>query len=301
MADYDLPKKTVQSGPFPHETYIQPFWRSELHPLDDHRSTEDLPTECDILIVGAGYAGVTTAYHLLNENPDPPSIVLLEARQACSGATARNGRYNRGRIEDQDRKPSLTSIMSRPGGHVRPEIYFYMPEYIKKYGLEMAAAISNFEISHVQALKDLVEKEQIDCDFTLGRSMDVFLDEAQAVEAKGAYDELKESGLVSLKDVQYTSAKNAEIVSTPFLRSCLVVVHSLPLGNLTYFRFLASEARKDALVSQLPTFGHTNSSCTSSPLLLRAASTYKLQHRYYQWPPRLIRPMGNGSLQPHEV
>lgn len=93
MADTDLHKKTVQSGPFPHETYIQPFWRSELHPLDDHRSTEDLPTDCDILIIGAGYAGVTTAYHLLNDNPDPPSIVLLEARQACSGATARNGRY----------------------------------------------------------------------------------------------------------------------------------------------------------------------------------------------------------------
>lgn len=188
--------------------------------------------------------------------------------------------------------------MSHPGGHVRPEIYFYMPEYIKKYGLEMAAAISNFEISHVQALKDLVEKEQIDCDFTLGRSMDVFLDEAQAVEAKAAYDELKESGLVSLKDVQYTSAKCAEIVSAQFLR---IVPDSFPLGNLTYFRFLAFEARKDALVSQLPIFGHTNSSCTSSPLLLRAASTYKLQHRYHQWPPRLIRPMGNGSLQPQEV
>lgn len=95
-----------------------------------------------------------------------------------------------------------------------------MQEYIEKYGLEMAAAISNFEISHVQALKDLVEKEQIDCDFTLGRSMDVFLDEAQAVKAKAAYDELKKSGLVSLKDVQYTSAKNAEIVSTPLLRHC---------------------------------------------------------------------------------
>lgn len=90
-----------------------------------------------------------------------------------------------------------------------------MPEYIKKYGLEMAATISNFEIFHVQAIKDLVEKEQIDCDFTLGRSMDVFLDEAQAVKTKAAYDELKKSGLVSLKDVQYTSAKDAEIVSNP--------------------------------------------------------------------------------------
>ena len=99
MADYDVPKKTVQSGPFPHETYIQPFWRSELHPLDDHRSTKDLPTECDILIVGAGYAGVTTAYHLIKDRPDPPSIVLLEARQACSGATARNGRYKTGALK----------------------------------------------------------------------------------------------------------------------------------------------------------------------------------------------------------
>lgn len=112
-------------------------------------------------------------------------------------------------------------LCTRPGGHVRPEIYYSMPEYIRKYGPEMAAAISNFEISHVQTLKDLVEKEQIDCDFTLGRSMDVFLDEAQAVEAKAAYDVLKKSGLVSLKDVQYTSAKSAEIVSTPFPAVCL--------------------------------------------------------------------------------
>lgn len=94
MAASPLPNKAkaIQSGPFPHETYMQPFWRTELHPLDDHRSTKDLPIECDILIVGAGYAGVTTAYHLLKDNPNPPSIVMLEARQACSGATARNGK-----------------------------------------------------------------------------------------------------------------------------------------------------------------------------------------------------------------
>lgn len=120
-----------------------------------------------------------------------------------------------GALEGQHGKPIANFNISRSGGHVRPEIYFYMQEYIKRYGLEMAAAISNFEISHVQALKDLVEKEQIDCDFTLGRSMDVFLDEAQAVKAKAAYDALKKSGLVSLKDVQYTSVKDAEIVSAP--------------------------------------------------------------------------------------
>ena len=65
--------------------------RTEPHELDNHRTTDNLPTDCEILIIGAGYAGAATAYHLLDDNPTPPSIVLLEAREACSGATARNG------------------------------------------------------------------------------------------------------------------------------------------------------------------------------------------------------------------
>lgn len=74
------------------------FWRTEPHPLDSHRSTEFLPEECDIVIVGAGYAGSSVAHHILSQTPvgvKPPSIMVLEARQACSGATGRNGeRYN---------------------------------------------------------------------------------------------------------------------------------------------------------------------------------------------------------------
>ena len=78
------------SYPTPDSTL--PFWRIEPHELDTYRSSENLPTECDLVIIGAGYAGTATAYHLYHDNPTPPSIVLLEARQACSGATARNGR-----------------------------------------------------------------------------------------------------------------------------------------------------------------------------------------------------------------
>lgn len=68
------------------------FWRSELHELDDLRSTEELPKASDIVIIGAGYAGVATAYHLL-EAGSTASITILEARGACSGATGRNGEY----------------------------------------------------------------------------------------------------------------------------------------------------------------------------------------------------------------
>lgn len=206
------------AAPFPHPVSSVPFWRTELHKLDNHRSTIDLPTECDILIIGAGYAGVTTAYHLLKDIGEPPSIVLLEARQACSGATSRNGKL-------QSRKASQLTMDT--GGHLRPEIYFQMPEYVERYGLEMAAQISNFEISHIQVFKDLVEKEKIDCDFILTRSMDVFLNEEHALKSKAAYDLLVKSGLASLKDVQFIPPKNAEIVRFSFSSKTLTDTYQI--------------------------------------------------------------------------
>lgn len=78
-------------GPFPEPQSTLPFWRTQPHKLDTHRTSESLPAECDVLIIGAGYAGAATAFHLLKDNASPPSVVILEARQACSGATGRNG------------------------------------------------------------------------------------------------------------------------------------------------------------------------------------------------------------------
>lgn len=69
-----------------------PFWRTELHNLDSFRSTVELPQECDVIVVGSGFAGVSTTYHILQNDESLPSIVMLEARGACSGASARNGK-----------------------------------------------------------------------------------------------------------------------------------------------------------------------------------------------------------------
>jgi ribulose 1,5-bisphosphate synthetase/thiazole synthase len=76
---------------YPVANTTVPYWRSELHEIDSYRSTEKLPEECDIVIIGAGLSGVSTAYFILDDNPTPPSIALLDARQICSGATGRNG------------------------------------------------------------------------------------------------------------------------------------------------------------------------------------------------------------------
>lgn len=90
MSNGSKPQERTQILPVDNATV--PYWRTELHALDKHRTTEELPTECDIAIIGAGMTGVSTAYHISKLAGDrTPSVVILEARQLCSGATGRNG------------------------------------------------------------------------------------------------------------------------------------------------------------------------------------------------------------------
>ncbi|KAJ9269411.1 hypothetical protein DTO212C5_4474 [Paecilomyces variotii] len=178
---------TNDKMPFPVPNSTVSFWRAQPDELDDHRSTESLPSECDIVIIGAGYAGASVAYHLLDENPTPPSIVMLEARQACSGATGRNG------------------------GHIKPSLYASIGNMSAKYGLEAAVELAEFEKAHLHAIKELVEKEDIDCDFQLTRAFDVFLSETQNEKVKNDIGALQKAG-VSLPDVQYTPGSKAEKV-----------------------------------------------------------------------------------------
>lgn len=67
------------------------FWHSEPNEfLLGHRTTEQLPAEADIVIVGSGITGTSAARYLSeDERAKGKSVVLLEAREACWGATGR--------------------------------------------------------------------------------------------------------------------------------------------------------------------------------------------------------------------
>ena len=89
--------ETLRTGPWPLApaglpvpNSTQPFWLSERSALDHHRTTKELPTKADVVIVGSGLSGAILAYSLLKQRPKL-NIVMLEAREVCSGATARNG------------------------------------------------------------------------------------------------------------------------------------------------------------------------------------------------------------------
>jgi hypothetical protein len=65
--------------PFPTKASTLSFWRTEPDDIDELRTSEYLPTECDVVIVGAGLSGASVAYHLLADGPDPPLSVTMMA------------------------------------------------------------------------------------------------------------------------------------------------------------------------------------------------------------------------------
>ena len=83
--------------PSPQSTHS--FWHSEPSALlAGHRSTRSLPQTADVVIIGSGITGTSIAHHLLDkprdrgdDNDKKLNVVMLEAREACWGATGRVG------------------------------------------------------------------------------------------------------------------------------------------------------------------------------------------------------------------
>jgi hypothetical protein len=158
-----------------------------------------------------------TAYHILNStfSSTPPSILILDARQICSGATGRNG------------------------GHVKPDLYFNVSKYTSMFGASAAAEVAAFEAANVYAVKGLVEREDLDCDFQLTRSLDVYLDPQHARETEEAWRKLKREGVADLRDVAFVSGKDAERVSeltSPIVNEILMYSIRYPASKMRTVR-----------------------------------------------------------------
>lgn len=167
---------------------ITSYWLSEPSPHANLRSTPKLPETTDIAVIGSGLSGILTAYHILSSSPQdsPPSILLLDARPLCSGATARNG------------------------GHAKVKTATLT-------ALKDSAARNEFQ-SYVRAvildLKHIVETEHLDCEFELRRSFDVFCDAEELAGVKSVFDDAVQKKEAWTERVAYVDGKVAEQVTS---------------------------------------------------------------------------------------
>ena len=108
----------------------------------------------------------------------------------------------------------LTTLL---GGHIRPSVYSRMPNYIENFGVDAAVEVADFEFDHVSAIAELVDKEDIECEFKKTKSFDIFTNRGEAIVAKKEYLKLKKQGIASstIDDLVWTDADRAEEVNSP--------------------------------------------------------------------------------------
>lgn len=199
----------MPTSSLPVANSTKPFWRSSPDELDNHRSSEQLPAKADVVIIGAGYAGASIAHHLLEqigERSQKPAIVILEAREACSGATGRNGK-------PQSHINNQRDLLKLLGGHLKPDPYTRAAAALTSHGKEAAEEVASFEARHLDEVPRLIRREGIDCDYVRTRATDVCLYQQGADEIKAKIERLRQADISTVDDVFSSSPEKAEAAS----------------------------------------------------------------------------------------
>jgi hypothetical protein len=86
----ELARRAERVAGLPVDNPSRPYWTIPLSPIAKEGAHDQLPYQADVVIIGTGITGTSIARALLRtERPSPIKVVMLEARDVCSGATAR--------------------------------------------------------------------------------------------------------------------------------------------------------------------------------------------------------------------
>ncbi|OWZ66298.1 hypothetical protein AYX14_02526 [Cryptococcus neoformans] len=159
-------------------------------PLVNHGKDDHLPDKVDIVVIGSGLAGAKTAHALLSSSPEDsrPSLVILEARETCSGASGRNA------------------------GHCRPDAFRGFTAFSKIHGKDEAGGVLMSESITLDRVKDFVKEHDVDCEFIERMTLDVVLNEEFKDYCQAAMREAKEHGL-DVSHIKYFEGADAKKVA----------------------------------------------------------------------------------------
>ncbi|WP_406037781.1 FAD-binding oxidoreductase [Micromonospora sp. NBC_00898] len=146
------------------------YWLSSVDESLSPRPALPGDTDADVVIVGAGYTGLWTAYYLAVADPSV-RIVVLESEIAGYGASGRNGGW-------------CSALFPTS-----------LPALARRHGRDRALAMQRAMQETVREVGRVVAAEAIDCDWRPGGTVVLARSAAQLGRARAAVEESREYGL----------------------------------------------------------------------------------------------------------
>ena len=120
---------------------------------------------CDILIVGAGMAGMTCAHNLINKGL---KVVVIEKEFVGGGASGRSSSF------------------------ITPDSELEFADLVNKYEVEDAKKIWGFGVSGVEEVRNTIKKYNLNCDYQVQDSLFIANKQSGFKQVKDEYDLQKE-------------------------------------------------------------------------------------------------------------
>lgn len=170
--------------------------------------------QCDYLIIGAGFTGLSIAYNLLKQFGQEKKVVLIDSHTLGSGASGRNS------------------------GMLGPGIGAPFHRLEKKFGPEKARTMFQHTLDAVDSSIALIKREAFDCDLTVGSQFKVSTNSSNDQQLRLESDALHRNGFeLNTYDEHSVQA----IVNGPRYRYALEYSNTATINPVKLLRALADK------------------------------------------------------------